>query len=150
MPRYGSNEERFWKFTRKVGDCLLWQGSKTWNGYGQFRWHHLDGRTSNIVAHKAAWILGIDIVAAGKCVLHKCDNRSCVNVDHLFIGTAADNSEDMRLKDRQPKFRLSKEKVFEIKSLLGQGVSGASIARQFGVSPSMICAIKKERSWRHV
>lgn len=65
-------------------------------GYGYFR---LEGKTE--LAHRVAWDLERGPIPAGMCVLHRCDNRRCVAVDHLWLGTQAENNADMRAKGRQ-------------------------------------------------
>lgn len=77
--------------------CLEWQGAKFGSGYGAF-W--LDGRNKR--AHRVAWQLTNGPIPNGLFVLHHCDNRICVNVAHLWLGTHDDNMEDMVLKERSP------------------------------------------------
>jgi hypothetical protein len=89
--------KRFWLKTRwnpTIG-CLEWTAGKLSVGYGMF-WV----RTTNIEAHRIAWALSHGAIPEGLCVLHKCDNRACVNCDHLFLGTKGDNARDMCRKGR--------------------------------------------------
>ena len=76
--------------------CWLWLRSLRTNGYGQI-W------TGSIYmrAHRFSWERARSPLKSGECVLHSCDVRSCVNPDHLFVGTKKDNAIDMVRKGRQ-------------------------------------------------
>lgn len=75
--------------------CWLWQGNKTWSGYGLLR---RDDKVQS--THRYFWKKFNGVIPAGKCVLHRCDVPSCVNPKHLFLGTQADNIRDMFRKGR--------------------------------------------------
>jgi hypothetical protein len=76
--------------------CLEWMACRDRDGYGQFR---IAGKQYK--AHRAAWLLANGQVPEGLCVLHRCDNPGCVRLDHLFLGTSADNIADRDAKGRQ-------------------------------------------------
>lgn len=77
--------------------CWLWTGRYARNGYGTYG----GGRSGErISAHRLAWQEANGPVPDGLQVLHRCDVRGCVNVDHLFLGTAKDNTRDMMAKGR--------------------------------------------------
>lgn len=77
--------------------CHIWVASTNKNGYGVLRTH--DGYT--LLAHRFAWELVHGEIPAGMLVLHRCDNRQCVNPDHLYLGTHKDNMRDMVARKRQ-------------------------------------------------
>jgi hypothetical protein len=77
--------------------CWLWTGRYARNGYGTFG----GGRSGErISAHRLAWQATHGPIPAALHVLHRCDVRGCVNVDHLFLGTPKDNTRDMMVKGR--------------------------------------------------
>ena len=79
--------------------CWLWLGRKLPHGYGGFRIGSMvDGTRRMELAHRVSHRLFKG--AASKYVLHHCDTPSCVNPEHLFLGSQADNIQDMKLKGR--------------------------------------------------
>ena len=75
--------------------CWLWTKSLCTGGYGQIR---VDGALCS--THREAWKIWRGDIPQGLCILHRCDTRSCINPDHLFIGTHTDNARDMVAKGR--------------------------------------------------
>jgi len=93
-------EERFWNKVNKTSPagCWIWTASRGSAGYGQFLL-----KERPIGAHRVAWELTKGLIPLGLYVCHKCDNKLCVNPQHLFLGTQADNIADMVSKGRQAK-----------------------------------------------
>lgn len=104
-------ELMFWKRVNKSGPihpicgrCWQWMAGKTWQGYGQFR---------GLKASRVAWELCKGEIPDGMFVLHHCDNTSCVNPKHLFLGTGLDNMQDMVVKGRWRGGRTSETMIGE-------------------------------------
>ncbi|MEY3867528.1 MAG: hypothetical protein RLZZ338_1419 [Cyanobacteriota bacterium] len=96
-------------------------------------------------------------IPPGKLVCHQCDNPSCVNPDHLFLGSYFENMKDRDSKNRQAKgskcrlAKLDEAKVLEIKRDLAEtNLSSAEIAKKFCVSRDNIYLIKNGKTWKHV
>ena len=90
--------ERFWNKVMKIvetDECWEWIAFKNKDGYGLFGYNG-----KNQKAHRVSWQLHNGPIPDGLCVLHKCDNPSCVNPNHLFLGTNADNIKDRVNKNR--------------------------------------------------
>ena len=132
--------------------CWLWTGCIDSDGYGHC---FIPGKKRRL-AHRMSWILRFGPIPDGLFVCHKCDVRDCVNPDHLFLGTPAENMADMIRKGRSrrgeanPGSKLTILQVQQIKSLLSQGKSLSEIAKQFQVTKQNIQRIKYGRIWRHV
>ncbi|QIB39305.1 hypothetical protein G3A56_15930 [Rhizobium oryzihabitans] len=137
--------------------CWIWQKKKSNNGYGEFAF----GGGKNGRAHRVSYFAHIGEIPDGMDVCHRCDVRSCVNPDHLFLGTRSENLIDASKKNRvsrehqkkgssHPASKLLEADVKEIRSRLSLGHSKASIARSFAVSDRVILLIARGQAWRHV
>lgn len=98
------SEARFWERVNKdgplpadptLGPCWDWTGATFSNGYG-----HVVRGGVNLLTHRVAWEKENGPIPDGLLVLHKCDRPSCLRVSHLFLGTHADNNDDMMSKGR--------------------------------------------------
>ncbi len=143
--------KRFWSKGRQLPNgCLEWTAAKDDWGYGRFA---LNGR--NTRAMRVAWELTNGPIPSGLCICHKCDNPACINPDHLFLGTNADNVADMVQKGRNssqvgtlnPRNKLTEDQVREIRAS-PMGLS--EIGRLYGVTPQTIFGIRRRKIWRHI
>lgn len=148
-------EEYFEPRTKREGNCLLWIKSRCKQGYGQCEASFAPKIRG---AHRMSWLLAHGPFDLQRRILHKCDNPPCVNPDHLFIGTQADNMRDMHKKGRNrlpdqrgeanPIARLTDSEVREIRKLhRGRACSQHEIAEMFGVHVMTINRIVRRRSW---
>lgn len=126
--------------------CIEWTGTKTKKGYGVLRLAGAGSRKTT--AHRIAWALKHGDLAANVLVLHRCDNPSCVNPNHLFIGSAKQNTEDMVSKGRHswrsgtPWQKLTVEAIARIRDLRANGLTQQRVADMFGISRSLISLIE--------
>ena len=143
--------ERLMKLTDKTapGGCWLWVGSVTSAGYGRI----MVGCRS-VTAHRAAYALMVGDIPDGMCVCHSCDNRLCVNPDHLWTGTKAQNSADMSAKgrslfgERGKGAKLSLREAIEIKALCdGGSMTMTAIADKYGIARTAVRGIRDGRTW---
>ena len=106
-------------------------------------------------AHRMAWECTNGAVPEGLVVCHSCDVRACINLDHLFLGTQADNVADMFKKGRardnvgraNPRAKLTDQDILAIRA---SALNQRAIARLYGVSQKLISDVKLRKSWRHL
>lgn len=135
-----------------MNDCIEWKNYRNSLGYGVMR----VGRTT-MLAHRVAWMRERGEIPNGLCVLHRCDNPSCINVEHLFLGTRRDNNLDCMSKGRRPPpagernsgAKIHAEIVARIRALKGQ-MSQRAIGRMFGLKDSQMSRIMRGQSWKQV
>jgi len=143
--------KRFWDKVDKSGDCWLWTASDDGKrGYGKIsvgnKMHY---------AHRLAYEAHVGPIPKGLCVLHKCDTPKCVNPDHLFLGTIADNNRDRDQKGRHVpqigkdhwRADLCETDIYLIKEI---DAPQQTIADWFGISQAHVSRIKNSQAWRHL
>ena len=170
---------RFWRRVIKAGkdNCWIWTGARDRDGYGLFlvkTSDRPDGQRICMHAQRFAWLSTTGPIPEGMHVLHRCDNPSCVNIEHLFLGTNEDNAADRHRKGRDakgdrhgwvtkpermgnrgshagmpgeanPSAKLTTTIVGEIRK---DSRPGWVIAKEYGVSKSLIGAIRRREIWR--
>ena len=132
--------------------CIEWLGACAQDGYGMANWDRRGGK-----AHRYAYITRVGPVPPGMCVCHRCDNRRCVNPEHLFAGTYSANAQDAGRKgrravgERHPSATVSVIDVLLIRRLYKCGhFSQRRLAAQLGVARDTIRSIVTRKTWKHV
>lgn len=132
--------------------CWLWLGFLNEDGYGYIR-HH----AKQMGAHRYSYMRFNGPIPEGMYVCHTCDVPSCVNPDHLFLGTQTDNMRDMERKGRgkkasgeaHSKTYLTEQDVRRIREMLTT-MRQLDVSRETGINISTIHNIKRRRTWAHV
>lgn len=137
----------FWSHVSKTNTCWSWTGYTSRAGYGLYH------RTT---AHRFAWIATRGTIPTDVNVCHTCDNRRCVNPDHLFLGSQLENMRDcvdkgrMRRGERHGQSVLTEHHVRSIRKLYEGRTRKADLARMFGVSFMTITSIVRRKTWAHL
>lgn len=145
--------EKFWRYVEKTSKCWVWVGP-SFKGYGR-----ICINSKKVRAHRVSWQLHFGEIPPGILVCHSCDNRACVNPDHLFLGSGKANIADMVSKNRQAKggrihaTKLTPEQVLEIRQRHVHGSkenSKAALAREFNVRDHTISCLLSRKTWKHI
>jgi len=143
--------QRFWERVTKGDKCWDWNHSLTHKGYGAFYAIYDDQTWWR--AHRFSWRIHNGKIPDGMQVLHRCDNPKCVNPDHLWLGTDADNRADRIHKGRQtkgkriPTAKLSREAVRMIRR---SPLNNTQMAKKLGMHNSTISRIRLRKYWKYV
>lgn len=153
-PSHWTPEQRLAQRTKIIPNgCHIYMGATSY-GYGQITINQKTLKT-----HRLAWELANRrAVPGGLFVCHRCDNRRCVNPDHLFLGTHQDNVDDMMAKGRarrgvpargsaHARAIIDEETATRIYSAVG---SASAIGRKFGVARAVVRGIKNRTHWAHI
>ncbi len=148
------------RFHRHIGPknengCIIWTGTRNDKGYGAISWG--TNNRGKREAHRVAWELSNGPIPDGLCVLHRCDVRSCVAIEHLFLGTKTDNNADRVSKNRSAKgenngsAKLTHEVVRQIRERYAVGgIFQYELASEYGMAQSNIGRIVRREIWAHV
>lgn len=140
------------KYPMLSGPCWNWTACKTRHGYGQVRINY-----RLYYSHRVAWKILNGEFDDDLDVLHKCDNPSCVNPDHLILGSHQDNMDDATIKQRIPGgeihhwAKLSEKEVLEIRERYAiGGISQRTLGDMYGVTRLAIHYIVRRKNWRRI
>ncbi len=145
---------RFWEKVNKEAPngCWEWMGHRDSNGYGRM---NIDGEATYM--HRYSYELHRGPIQDGMFVCHQCDNPSCVNPAHLFLGAPVENTADMLGKHRHghgarlPQAKLTDVQVIEIRRRYAQGsVTQEELAQEFGLTRAGVASITQRKTWRHI
>ena len=124
-----------------MSGCWLWMYNTNLKGYGQMRF-----RGTTMLSHRVSYLLNKGDIPVGMLVLHTCDTPSCINPDHLWLGTYQDNVDDMKIKGRERilygenngRFKFSNTLVEDIRRLRISGVEIATLAKMYHIGKTTI------------
>lgn len=130
--------------------CRLWAKGLFRDGYGQ-TWY----QGKNYRAHRLSYKVFVGPISDGLCILHSCHTPTCINADHLRVGTRTDNAEDRDLSGRQARgeahgrTKLNWEKVRIIRQKYSSGdYTQAALSDLFGVSQKVVSDIVRGKTWK--
>lgn len=152
--RHASPEERFYRHVEKSeAGCWNWTGYKDKDGYGTITVKKGSGHTP-IRAHRFSLQMHRpDEKSEGMMVLHKCNNPSCVNPDHLYYGDICDNVRDaleaghIPMMDKHKNAKITKDQAREIRASSGPA---DAVANKYGISASQVRNIRRKLQWRNL
>lgn len=135
-------------------ECHYWHGSFDAKGYGRMKVVE-SGKKITYLAHRISYQIHKGNVPSDKCVCHKCDNPACVNPDHLWLGSVAENDKDRNLKGRHSKgishvLACGRLTESQVRLIISDKRRLAHIAKDYGVSPSTIYHIRLGNTWKHL
>ena len=139
---------------RKRHGCWIFLGNTDRDGYGVFG----HGRSKQLRAHRASFEFYKGAIKKGMFVCHSCDKPSCINPEHLFLGTAKENTQDMIKKGRKANFegsnhplsKLDEIDVLFIRQEREFGKKLKDIANKFGITFQTVSDICRGKTWKHL
>lgn len=146
--RKASPAEVLERRSRQSGDCIEWTGRLDAHGYGTVTF-----RRRKVRVHRLAYEYVYGPIPAGLHVCHSCDNRRCVKIEHLFLGTNADNIADRNTKARQARGETharAKLTADDVRTIRQSEASNVALAAAYGVGETTINNVRHRRTWKHV
>lgn len=145
-----SAKDKLDTYTYKSASCWIWIGGLVGVGYGEV-W--FGGKYW--ASHRLSYTVYKGEIPDGMEVCHTCDNRKCINPEHLFVGTRKDNAEDMSKKgralrgERGTNVKLTNKLVAIIRKYRGK-LPQTRIAEIFSISQAQVCRVMTKRNWSHI
>lgn len=145
--------DRLEAYSMPSGECRVWTRSTDRSGYGRV---YVDSERPRSQAHRAMWELHNEPIPAGLVIRHTCDNPPCIRLDHLEIGTVADNNRDKIERgrdvrgDAHPNTNLTSDQVTDMRRLWALGTPQTVLAREFNTSKSSVHRIVHRMVWTHL
>ena len=149
---------------RVSSGCMEWTKNIGNNGYGVV-YKTTDGIRTRMTTHRLAWTVFRGPIPEGKFICHTCDNKKCINIDHLYVGTAADNGRDfaergthwskiyperLRRGASHTGAKLTDVTAMKIRELYAAGRGMQSLSDEFNVSLKTVMNVIHGRVWQHV
>lgn len=151
-PSHWTLRQRFDRYADKSGGvdaCWPWLAHKLKRGYG-----HLGYEGKMLKAHRVSWELENGPIPSRMLVCHRCDNPSCVNPAHLFLGTSMDNNHDMISKDRHWRGHLATLNAHarvlteeQVRTLRNTPGSNKALGAMFGIGAGQVYKIRRFQQW---
>ena len=143
----------FWEKVDKTSDCWFWTCYlNRVGGYGVFNMNN-----KSYFAHRLSYTIHYGKIPEGKNVCHKCDNPSCVNPEHLFLGNQKENCSDSIIKGRNSRGEISgasvltDDLVIKIrKEYIPNKIGAGRLAKKYSVAKSTIQRVLNRKTWRHI
>ncbi|NJA56698.1 HNH endonuclease [Streptomyces sp. NEAU-H3] len=139
----------------ELGPCWIWTGAINQAGYGKLR---ANKKWSS--AHRRSYEMHYGSIPDGAFVCHRCDTPSCIRPDHLFAGTAAQNTGDMfqkrraacqgALGEQNSHHKLTDDQVLTIRARFHRGELIRHLAAEYGLTVGSISNIVNGRTWKHI
>ncbi len=134
--------QAFWAKTSAQNACLVWKGARKYNGYGEFR---------KKVAHRWIYQQSLGPLPVGIILLHSCDNRLCVALQHLSPGTDALNARDASNKGRTTRGERNAQAKLtweQVRAIRASADKPKILAKKYGVSQATISGILRKKTWQ--
>lgn len=139
-----------WKRTVLEGNCIVVIGFRDKDGYAKVT-RKIDGKWKGMRAHRYVWEQTIGVIPHGVNIMHSCDNRACVALQHLSLGTQLMNMQDMAFKGRRakPNQKLTFDQVLVIRARCAKGERQRDVARAYGITQANVSSIVRFKTRRH-